>query len=467
MRLFKNNFFKKMSIYLVGTFSTYLINILLVPLYAYFVSTEELGEYDYLLSVSNMITPIVFFVLWESILKYCLGKDKDNFTNYFSTAFIFGGFGCIACAAVMGCLIPFNLKINLPLLFLLIIVQGLVSLWQYSARAMGETKQYVISGIAGSVALILLDLFFAFCLRLDYIGLTISRITSLLITIVVLEFKTKLLSKIRFQLFSKTKLKQMLLFSAPLVVNTVALWFYSGGNRIIIRDLIGASENGLYSFAAKFSVLISFCSTIVSMAVIEEAYSYNSIDEYRVKIGRLISMISKAYFSMILLAIPAINILYQFAFKQTAYYESSVFVLPLLLSALFTALANNYGSSFQVTDKTKYIFITTLVGAIISLAISLGFIGVLGIWSVVIGNIIGPFVMMLLRAIYAKKVTQLSINWTINIVLFATSVLSSIIINVFSSLFITACIFVVCVLLVFILYRKELMGTVGSLRRKK
>ena len=132
--------------------------------------------------------------------------------------------------------------------------------------------------------------------------------------------------------------------------------------RIIIKNMIGIMENGLYAFASKFSLIISLISMVVSMAVIEEAYSYNTIEEYKNKMSSLISIISKAYFGIIALAIPALYILYSIAFRQTGYYASVDYIFLLLQGALFTALSNNFGSAFQVTDNTKYIFLTTLAG---------------------------------------------------------------------------------------------------------
>lgn len=42
----KNRFLKKTSIYFIGTLSTKMISVLLVPIYAYFVAVNELSEYD-------------------------------------------------------------------------------------------------------------------------------------------------------------------------------------------------------------------------------------------------------------------------------------------------------------------------------------------------------------------------------------------------------------------------------------
>lgn len=453
----KNKFLKKVSIYFVGTLSSNVINILLVPLYAYFVLSKDLGEYDYILSVATMVMPLVYLVIWESVLKYCINNKQEDTEKYISSAMAYIIIASATCILVIaGFKLIYINNHTLVLVGITIILDGLTTFWQFSARALGESKRFVISGIAGSVSVILCDLFYVLIGNLDYKGLVVSHVISQIIVIVVLENKIKLIAKFKICNIKREYLKKMILFSAPLVLNTVCMWFYTGGNKIIVRNYIGAAENGLYSFAAKFSVLINFCSTVISMAVIEEAYSYRTLEEYKNKIGRLITIISKVYFSLVAIALPAIYVLYSIAFKNTEYYKSSNYVFLLLMSALFTALSNNFGSSFQVTDNTKLIFVTTVLGALSSLGVSLFTVKYFEIWGVLFGAVIGPLVMMITRAVYAKKATGLSINWESNVVIILVCIIASVILKNYDSILVQLLMCVVLTICVLIIYRKEI-----------
>lgn len=454
--MIKNRFIKKISIYFIGTLSSNVINILLVPLYAYFVGAEDLGEYDYILSVATMVTPIAYLVIWEAILKYCINSEKDIIGKHISTGMLYMSVMTCLCILFLGVLYMCNTNREVIILVgCIIILDGITLFWQFSARALGESKQYVIAGIVGSIVVIAFDLGYAIIGKLDYRGLSITHIVSQMAVIIVLEKRIHLLS---FKITNSDKniLKKMITFSAPLVLNTVCMWFYTGGNKIIVRNFIGTAENGLYSFAAKFSILINFCSTVVSMAVIEEAYSYATLEEYRKKIGELISIISKAYFSMIALALPAIYVLYSIAFKNTEYNESSQYVFLLLISALFTALSNNFGSSFQVTDNTKLIFVTTVIGAVCSLGTSLLLVEKLRIWGVLAGAVIGPLTMMILRAVYAKKATGLTIDWKTNIIIIIISTVTSLLLKIYNNLWIQLVLCICMAICLIIIYRREI-----------
>lgn len=451
----KNSFIKRTSIYFIGTLSTKMISVMLVPIYAYFVVVNDLSEYDYFATIASTLSPIAFAAIWEAILKYGIKKETDNKT-LFSTAIIFTmaiTILCILSYPIISFFIGASSGVFLVLLF--IVAQGVVLIWQFSARALQENRRFVIASIVGSCVLIATDIILIYFKRLDFWGLSISYVLSQMAIAIVLETRLHLLRQFKLSKVSLKVLKQMLFFSLPLVVNNVSLWLYSSGSRIIIKNYIGVTENGLYAFASKFSLLISLVSMVISMAIIEEAYSYDTLEEYRDKISNLISIISKAYFAIIGLAIPAIYVLYSIAFKNTDYYASVDYIFLLLLGALFTALSNNFGSSFQVTNNTKYIFLTTIVGAAVALGTSLLLNQTLGVYGVLIGNAFGPFVMMLIRAIYAKRTTGLTINWLGNLRIFLVSCLEYVVLIAFDNIFVQIGAFIFAMIFLAFEYRRE------------
>lgn len=454
-RILKNGFVKKILIYFVGTLSSNLINVLLLPLYAYFVTASNLGDYDYILSIANMLVPILFLCIWESALKFGIKvlDDKDLvFSNIVLLQLVLSILGLIIFGIIHALKIT---QVSLIMVLLFILIQGWAQVWQYSARAYGENRLYVIAGIAGSIAVVLIDVLFIIKGELNWVGLSVSHIISQFIIWVILEWKLKLLSKMKIKKASLDWIKRILAFSVPLVVNNVALWFYSGGIRLVIKNSLGAAETGMYSFASKFSVIITLCGAVVSMAFIEEVYGYRDMDEYRRKTSRMIAIISKAYFSIVFLALPAIYLLYSVAFKNTEYYLSSDYVLALLLSVLFTALSNSYGSAFQITNP-KYVAVTTVIGGAVAVLLSLCLVDYIGIYAILFASIVGPFIMMLLRAVYARKVTGVRVDWKVNILILTVTFLMAYILqlsrNIYIEIIALLSAFVGCVFF----YRKEI-----------
>lgn len=454
----KNSFLKKVGIYFIGTVSTKMLSVILVPMYAYFVLPEDLGQYDYILALANIIAPIIYLLIWEAVLRYCIKEDNPKIMKI-KIATVVSFFVVISLVVLVGSVIYYlcTKKVMIILLMLLIVGYGGASLWQFSARAFNENKRYVIAGVVGSAAVVIIDLLCIFFYKLDFVALSIANVISQLLIILLIEKKIKLFSYFAVKEIDWSILKQMIVFSAPLAINNVSLWANTGGCKIIVQNNVGIVESGLYSFASKFSILISLFSMVISMAVTEEAYSSNNIVDYRKKMTKIIERISKVYFSLIYLAIPAIYILYSLVFKSTEYFSSVNYIVFLLLGALFTALSTNYGSAFQVTDTTKYISITTIIGAIFTLTISLILSNEIGIYGVLTGGVIGPFMMMLTRAIYAKKVTGLCISWKKNILFLVLITIECMLLSFFQNMKMQLLCLILAIIVCIIEYRKELI----------
>ena len=120
-------------------------------------------------------------------------------------------------------------------------------------------------------------------------------------------------------------------------------------------------------------------------------------------------------------------------------------------------MSNNFGSAFQVTDNTKYIFLTTLAGAGVALGLSLILNMIFGIYGVLIGNAVGQFVMMLIRVIYAKRTTGLTIIWFGNIRIFVISCIEYAALLALDNVVAQILIFVLSMIYLSFEYRKELV----------
>ena len=74
-------------------------------------------------------------------------------------------------------------------------------------------------------------------------------------------------------------------------------------------------------------------------------------------------------------------------------------------------MATNIGTIFHVVNKTKYAFLTTLLGVVAFVVTSLIGIDRYGLISVIIGQILGSFVMFFSRYIFTIKYTENRFDW--------------------------------------------------------
>ena len=392
---------KKTALYFIGNFSSKILMAIIIPIYAFYIKSEELGYFDYSQTLMSILVPIAFLSIWEAVLKFTIHSNsgKEDVFNVSVSVSVFSSIIIIACGILVGLFASVS---YLPHIMLMFVLYGMVQVWQFIARGLEKTKVYILSGIVGTVCNFAAMLVFVVWLRMELYGLYISYLISQLAMLVLLELKLKAFKYFKIKKLKLPLLKKMIFFSAPLTLNAISAWMFSGFSRFIITNKLGAFENGLYAFSNKFAIVISMLGTVVTMAVIEEAIISRKENRDRAGEGKSASELYVILMSIALVALPAITLFYNFI-KGSEYYASLVYVPGLLLYASFSTLASNIGAQFQALDKTKYQFITTVIGSVITVVISVCFIGRFGTAAVVISQIIGALVMVISRYIAVNK----------------------------------------------------------------
>ena len=462
-----SRFLKKTIIYIIGNFSSKILTALLIPIYAYFVSADDLGNYDYIVALMNIIIPVVFFNMWDSILKYAINNNNKNILKsiYINVFFIviinILIFICIYLTIYRFGIISYP---SFKLSIVMMLSYGLINIWQYSCRAFQQNLTYAISGVVSSLVNLIMILILVVGFKLGLNGLIYSYIISMTVAILLIEFKIKLFSYFDYKYLDFQLLKKMCKFSAPIVLNTISLWGMSGISKIICVNYLNASANGIFSFATKFGSIITVFGSIIGAVIIEEAYLVNDLDEYRIRFSKLINEIFSIYIIILWIAIPAINIIFDILWINNVYYPSKMIIPVITLSAVFSSVSTNFGSAFQVTDKTSYVFITSLIGSIISIIFSILFVNSIGVLGIAFGQLMGNLALIISRALFAYKLTKLNIGWKNQIIKITLFIL----IAIFSyrvTLIYNFILLLICSVIILMLYKKQIKTVLKKIFR--
>lgn len=392
---------KKSAIYLIGNFSSKILMAIIIPIYAFYVQSSDLGYFDYSQTIMSIVVPIVFFSVWEAILKFTI-DDKYPKNEIINSAVLLSLGACLIIIVgifVVGLFVDIQYYLYILLMF---IMYGLVQIWQYAARGLNNSKIYVISGIVGTVVNFCAIVLLVVWRKIGLQGLLISYVLSQLATFITIEAKLRLLPTVRLRGNSFALLKSMVAFSAPLTLNTISAWLFTGFSRVIINSKLGTYENGLYAFANKFAIVISMLGSVITMAVIEEAIISRKDKQKETHEGKNAGELYIALLCIAMVAVPLIRLFYNFI-AESEYYSSFVYVPFLLLYAALSTLASNIGAQFQALEITKYQFVSTIIGSAVTVVLSILFIGKFGIMAVVISQAIGALIMVVARYIIVKK----------------------------------------------------------------
>ena len=189
------------------------------------------------------------------------------------------------------------------------IFYGLSTVWQYYARCLNKTKIYVQSSIIGAATNLIITAILICILKLKIEALFIANIFSNFMILSLIECKIKILRKVNIKQFNLKLLKKMLIFSVPLVINDISLWLITGFGKTIIQNVLGASANGMYAFANKFTIIVNFLGLILNKALTEEM-----LVSKREKVGKqfekIMQELTEKVLVLLILCIPIIMIFY-------------------------------------------------------------------------------------------------------------------------------------------------------------
>ena len=404
---------KKSGIYLVGNLTSKIMSSLLLPVYAIYVSAAELGTYDMVVTVCSVIIPFAFMCLWEPILRFVLKETSQEKIEGYISSTIFYIVIAFPVGLIGGTAVKYIFHITYQYYFmaiLYVLLFGSAQVFQSFTRAVKKNHIYVISGISSTVVNFL-GVFLLVCyLKHGVNGLLISCILGQVSIILVDSFGTKIWKYIKRERLDFSLLKRMIVFSVPLIINQIVMWLIDGFGKVVVNIYIGVTANGLYSFASKFSTLVTTLGSVVAMALFEEAVLASNSEGFGEKYGKAISNLNKLFYSLITIAFPAIIVFYKI-FAGQEYYASRYLVPVLLIYSIMMNFATNLGSVFQVIDKTKYQFITTLLGAIGSCGLSFALVFKFDIYGVVVGQLIGSIILVVSRIAFIFKYMPLKIDY--------------------------------------------------------
>lgn len=457
---------KKSGIYFIGNMSSKIMSAILIPIYAFYINTEDLGTYDFAQTLMGILSPFIILAIWEAVLKFILSEENvNNQRKIMTTSAIFSivmSIGFVLIAIVYRQITENTIR-YFGLVVMMILLHTLVLLWQYYARGTANNKLYVSAGIISTIVNFVFVIVLVVLFKLGLLGLLLAYNLGQMATVLVIEKKLKIIKKIKLEDFSLLILKRMLVFSAPLVLNLISAWFISGFGRTIITLRMGTEANGLYSFANKFSLIITMVGSVITMAIIEEAILSIKSKKANENFSMTLQNLFLIFQSMAIVAMPAVIIFYKLI-ANTEFYDSLIYVPGLLIYAVINTMASNIGSVFQAINKTQYQFTTTLLGGALTFVTSWFLIDELGVLAVILGQVVGAFSMMFSRYILVNKFITMKLKWK-SIILMALIFIIVTVITINTHFVISIIIEIAAILSIFYFNRKIVLRLIRKFRK--
>lgn len=471
----QNNQYKRLGIntllIFIGNIGPRLASFILMPLYTFWMSKEEIGIQDIIYTYGILIVPYVSLGLYESIFIFPKGKPLKTQSIYFTNTIL-----TICFTYLFLCLIiislPSNLYTNLfphPLnnyvviLLIFILLESFQRIFQSFTRGIDKMRIYSKTGIIYTIVILVFSIILIPYIKL--IGYWISLFIANVISIVYTFWAIKGWRYINLHFIgSKQHIKEMLSFSLPLIPNASMWWIVNSINRPILMNNIGIDGVGLYSVAGKFPSLLNMVYAIFfsafQISALEE-YGKNSYSSFYNNIFRLLLLIQ----IVITIGFELFGDIIFRMFIDDKFYGAAYYLPIFCLGMIASNISAFIGISFTITKESKYFLYSAILAASIAIIGNYTLIPIYGIMGACITLLISHTTMALYRWRKSIKTVDFSNKGEliVMILLLLISVLSFYLIkkNIYKSISI-----ILCLCITLILNKRIIIGSLKYLNKK-
>lgn len=388
----------------LGQFSSKLLSFLLVPLYTAVLSTEQYGTYDLVVTTVTLLTPFLTLVISEAVMRFCMDKECDP-RHVLTIGCLLTVLGTLVLAAFYPLLCRIETlgpTYSLWLIALFLVINLHTVLTQF-LKGIDRVKFYSVCGIISTFLALTMNLLFLLVFHWSITGYFLASILSHLFVIIIIAFGIHIHRYLTNPFaIPKDTYRQMLQFSVPMIPNSISWWISNSSCKYMLLYFSSASVVGIFSIAYKIPSVLTIVITIfVSAFQISIFENFGNKD-------------SETFFKNIYSAFVSLNVLVAAGLivfsKILAYvlYQNEFFVAwrvscILIFAFVFNSLAALLGTVYSASKKTKFLLVSTVVGAGLNIVLNLVLIPLFDMHGAAISALISYIAIWLLRVWHIKK----------------------------------------------------------------
>ena len=387
----------------IGTFASKLLVYFLMPLYTAILSKEQYGTADLITNAANLLIPFCCIGITHGVFRFAADEEESNKTVFSSgVSVLLASSAVFLLVSPLISLVPYFDSFVWLLVFY-VISSNFHTLCKEYIRAKGNTKLYAFQGILGTALTIAFNLLFLIPMKLGVIGYVLSVAIADALGTVFLIVYAKLYRDFSFKWASKSKIKEMLNYSLPMMPTTVIWWITNVSDRFMVTYFWGSGENGIYSAAYKIPTIIALVA-----GVFNEAWQISAISESkdREEVKAFFGEVFDRYQAVLFLGCSMLIPFTQLATSillDASYFEAWSFMPVLLIATVFSSLVTFIGTIYTVKKKTTMSLITAAFGAILNIILNFMMIPSMGAQGAGVATAISYFAVFVFRAVHSKS----------------------------------------------------------------
>lgn len=395
-------------IFAIGNGATLLISFFMVPIYTSILSASAFGVSDLINTTVNMLLPVVSLNIFTAVFRWGLDKEKNK-NEIFSNGSVLTGFGFMI--SILSGIVIYSMGIKYWwtvgfYLGLMLVLNH----FQNFARGMDRIRLYAMSGVVVSVVNVLSNIVLMIIYKHGLDGYLLSLVISNFCGVIFLFFAGEFWKFWDKNLVSKSGIKEMLVYSMPMIPNNFTWWLTNDASRLIILAFVGPAGNGYFAIANKIPSLLS-----TAFALFQNAWQISAVETAKHKsVSKIYSITFNVTLNLLLLGsgvMVSIIKIFMHYYVSPSFFKAWEFVPILLLTAVFSNVSAFLGTTYLVAKKTKGLFKTTIWGTIINIALSLALIPLLGVHGAGISGAVGFLAVSIIRLKQTSEWINIRVKW--------------------------------------------------------
>lgn len=397
--LFKNTF-----ILFVSNFSSKILVFFMLPLYTSVLSTSEYGISDLIHTTVNILYIFLTFYISSGVLRFTMDKETDK-NEILSVGMSISLVSSIIVA--VGCTVAriFDLfpELNDFYGYLLIIYAFYCVNLVLAAYAKGVDKLRLI-GIAGVMATatkVSSNILMLVVLKWGIKGYLLSSVLSSAMASLIYIFGGSLKGA-RIVLSKKENFVKAIKYSAPVAATELGWMICTSSDKYIISFMLGTSATGIISVAHRLPTILSAFTSIFIQAwqisAIKEFDDKNNVRYYTQMFNYYNSFAVCAGAFLIIMSKVIGSFLYRGDFT-IAWIYTPIYLLALVINTL----SSFCGSIISASKQTKYLFTSTMAGAVLNIVLDVALIRFVGLFGAGIATAISYMLIGYMRINAIRK----------------------------------------------------------------
>jgi len=402
--VFQSDYFKRFFFYGVGVLGARVINFAIFPFFTFYLSTEELGLYDLILTISFIYISIASLQLGDATYRYILKYEDIPINTIISTVYFF-----LFVSSLVSTFITLIINLFYPVEHYYLIVAILVSslflnVIRQIVRGLGNVKLFAISGVSYSFSFLIFNLIFLIIYDFKLEGVLIAFLISNIVSVLSVLCINKQVASFQISSIDLSSLKKLLAFSFPLVPNHISWWLINAANRFILLYYVGVETVGLYAVAAKFAAVMLVFNSLFALVWQDKVLIDNATNKYSTELKMYI------YFQVgIVVVFMFVTPFVYDEYIGSNFSESQSYVPILLIAAFLSSISSFYGAVLIKLKDTSAIFKSSLTAGFISVIAAIILILYIGVMGAAIAECIGFFIMTFIRCFRLKNEIKLDL----------------------------------------------------------